>query len=528
MEPITPPLLPLSPVFLPYEPSSDTGHLEILSNPSSPTLKELNIIESQIFGEDTNTKSEHDLVAAAKAAEAMLSNYENIGGIYSPLKGIEEPPSSPPIRKLRHRDSKVEVPMTPPHSDLPPPWNRKSVSFKDALHEVIPKMPSPLLKPEDPSSEDIDGFVASSIAPVAAQIERSIEQEQLQEADTTHRVAVPVMDFSLPIAPWKVSAGGAPLTQSQMVKANIVELKHSQFVKHSWPKTGSTNFSLQWMPFPAALGRVETYESITDDQLLNELLTQPECVDASTLIWKREGLRVFDTNEDEEDEEIQEGISPDETDIGSLLHKRRLELEQPNDLDRQDGSDSDLYEPLGKPVSHEAFHKVPRLSPPFTSPKAEATKSEEPQMNGIEKTFDVFSARQSLDNFMSIRNQGAKRSGLTARQHFPVKQDELQKSTETTQAEPRVPAKPSEATSSLAISAVATPEFRTAQGSTPFVISTSLFAQRKLRSKCSGFILPPNSSKEIFPYIRFRVKREQERLRNLRLEQSQLEMRLIS
>ncbi|KAL8825383.1 MAG: hypothetical protein Q9191_004451 [Dirinaria sp. TL-2023a] len=478
--PLTPPLLPLSPIYLPYEPSSDTGHLEILSNPSSPTLKELNDIERRVFREDINTKNEHDLVTTAKAAEAVLTDYENIGEIYSPLKGIEEPPSSPPIRKPPHRDSKVEVPMTPPHSDLPPPWNRKSASFKDALHEVIHKMPSPLPKPKGPSSEGIDEFVASSIAPVAAQTERSIEQEQLQEADTTHRVAVPVMDFSLPIAPWKVSLGSAPLKQSQVIRPNLVELKHSQLLKHCWPKSGSTGTSLQWMPFPAALGRVETYESITDDQVLDDFLSQPECVDGNTLTWKREGLRIFDSPEDEEDEEMPEGVFPSETDIGSLLHKRRLELEQLNDLDKQDGSDSDPYEPLGKPVNHEAFRKVPRLSPRVTSSKAEATTSEEPQIKGTEKQSDVFSARESLENFMSIRNQGAKRSGLTARKYFPVKQNELQTNTETMKEEPKVPAKHLEATPSLGISAVATPEFDVPHESTPFVVSTSFLLHRKL------------------------------------------------
>ena len=449
-----------------------------MSIASSSTLKELSTIDSQIFKEDTITKSDDNLVTIAKAAEVMLFDDEKIGAIYSPLEAIEEPPSSPPIRKPPHRDPKVEVPMTPPHSDLPPPWQRKNVTFKDALRETIAEIPPPLPKPEGPSSEDIDQFVASTIAPAAVQAERSIEQEQLQEADTTYRVPVPIMDFSLPIAPWKASAEGVAVAQDWVFKLSLSHLKQSHFSKHSWPKSGSTGFSLQWMPFPAALGRVETYESITDDQLLDELLAQPEGVDSSTLTWKPEGLRIFDDIEDEEDEEIQEGSFPNERDIGSLLHKRRLELEQPTESDTQDEIDS--YVPLGKPVNHEAFRKIPRLSPGLTFSKAEMTKGQESRVKRTEETIEIFSAENSLDNFMSIRNRGAKTSELTARNYFPVKKNNSETSAEIVHEEPSAPTKSSEPTLSSAIPLVATPEFSISLESTPFVVSTSFLLKRKL------------------------------------------------
>ena len=44
--------MPTSPEIFPFVPSSDTGHLDLLSDQSSPTKEEVRKIELQIFARD--------------------------------------------------------------------------------------------------------------------------------------------------------------------------------------------------------------------------------------------------------------------------------------------------------------------------------------------------------------------------------------------------------------------------------------------------------------------------------------------
>ena len=475
------PLLPMSPTVLPYEPSSDTGHLELLSERSTPTRQELEVVDHKLFEETMITKQEGDLVAIAREAEAMLPNFEDIGSIYSPLQGIEDPPSSRPTRKPPTRDIKVEVPLTPPQSDQAPPWKRKHVSFSEALHEIILELPSPMPTSGDISSEDIDRLFAESIGPVAARIEHSIEQEQLQEADTMHRVAVPVMDFSLPVAPWKASncaPESAGLGQSN--KQLLLEMKRIDSHKNTWPNIGATERSLKWMPFPAVLGRIETYETIPDDGVTNKFLAQPECVDSNTLIWKRDDLRIFIDLEDPDWREIGYGTFTDNTDIVSLLRKRKMELEQADASDLQSEDDNATYTPQNKPVNHDAFRKVPRLSP---RSRAESPKTKRPT-NFHEEQAQVapesFSAMSSLHSFMSLRNRGATESKSTAEQHFRSQPLDPPPYTTVQQGQPGVSANVRQAPCPPQCLAFVAPKSTVPKHHTPFVVSTTFLLDRKL------------------------------------------------
>ena len=422
MEPMTPPMLPFSPTVLPYEPSSDTGHLELLSEPISPTLQELKEVERDILGKDSLEKSKITHHLDSQETNPMLFDLESLGELYSPLKGVHETPPSPQIRKTPLADLKVEVPLTPPQSEKPAPWQRPHTSVQEAMRQVMPSLPSPIARPEDISSEDIDAFFEENIAPIAVKAERSIEQEQLQEVDTTHRVPVPVMDFSLPLAPWKApSMHLGTKNQSQNTKERLLEMKKTHFSKHYWPGVGETERSLQWMPFPAALGRVETYESIGDDNLTEDYLSIPERVDSSTLTWKPEGLRLFDEMGDSDEEELKDGIFPEAKDIESLVKKRKVMLDYENhECAEEDGDQSPwLATTKLNPVNHEAFRKVPKLSPRMASRSGQAKHPQRTPSERGEVLEKPFSAVASLETFMSLRDKGATNSKLTAEHHFP-------------------------------------------------------------------------------------------------------------
>ena len=228
------------------------------------------------------------------------------------------------------QDLKVEVPLSPRHTDQPPPWKSKSVSFREVLSEVIPDFPSLLPAPEGISSDEIDAFF-DLIEPIAVQAERSIEQEQLQEADTVGRVAVPIMDFSRPKAPWSVTTVGGSNTK-ETYQEMLAGIKNLHFKNQTWPVGGKVERELQWMPFPPALAKFETHESIDDDGSASRFLDRPECIDTETLTWKPEGLRIFDELADSDEEELEEGKFPDGNDIRSLIRKRKLELEYDNEF----------------------------------------------------------------------------------------------------------------------------------------------------------------------------------------------------
>ncbi|KAF6229028.1 hypothetical protein HO133_007142 [Letharia lupina] len=431
-EPASPPLLPLSPSPEPYVPSSDTGHLDFLSDTTSPTREEAREVERTIFADDRILPIKKQDDSPSQNSDPMLLETESLGDIYSPLKGIKNPPSSPSPFRERPKDLKVEVPLSPSHSEQPPPWKRKSVSFSEALPELIPELPLPITKPEDTSSDDIDAFFESIIKPVAAKAERAIEQEQLQEADTTLRVSVPIMDFSLPIAPWKAKSHGPKANnEGEALKKTLTKMKALHFSKHVWPTSGEAERELKWAPFPVALGKVETQESIPDNGFIDKYIVPPEPVDITTLTWKPDGLRIFDELAESDEEELEEGDFPEEKDINSLVRKRKLELEA-----------GDLVSPPSEDVSRTANARTQGKQNANTA-VAKATgivskPTKETTSKGINQEVSFtnsFSAMSALEDYINVRKGQMTRRKVTSDHHF-AKQSQVQQLSEPADLHP--------------------------------------------------------------------------------------------
>lgn len=430
-EPVSPPLLPLSPSPEPYVPSSDTGRLDLLSDATSPTREEAREVEQLIFAEDRILPIKKRDDSASQNSDPMLLEIESLGDVFSPLRGIKDPQSSPSPFRERPKDLKVEVPLSPPQSDEPPPWKRKSVSFSEALPELIPELPLPIPKREDTLSDDIDAFFGETIKPVAIKAERAIEQEQLQEADTTLRVPVPVMDFSLPIAPWKAkSHGPKPDKEDEILKKNLVEMKALHFSKHFWPTSGQAERELKWVPFPKALAKIETQESIPDNGFIDKYIVPPERVDVNTLTWKPDGLRIFDELGESDEEELEEGCFPEEKDINSLIRKRKLELEA-----------EDLVSPQSEEVSSTANARpqgeqntvVKAKRVVYKPVKAITSKSAKEE----DSFSNSFSAMGALEDYMNVRKGQLTRRKVTSDHHFARKSQFPQPSAPVDQHPPK-------------------------------------------------------------------------------------------
>jgi len=448
VQPVSPPLLHMSPVTLPFVPSSDTGRLELLSDHTSPTREEVREVERGIFDNHAIIPPKKDAEASSQDSCQMLLDSDDLGDLYSPLKSIADPPSSPPTRNSL-QDRKVEVPLSPPMSEQLPPWKRKSVSWRESLTEVIYDVPLPIPKPEIISSDDIDTFFEETIRPIGIKAERSIEQEQLQEADTTLRVTVPIMDLSLPVAPWNASIQDSKANEKDRYKQTLSEMQTLQFSEHVWPISEKLDRELRWTAIPATLGKVKTEESIPDNGFIEIYLKPPERVDVETLTWKPDGLRIFDELTDP-DEELEERAFPEEKDFESLIKKRKLELEDIEDNPQQ-------------------CNRNPKLT------RTEFIREiEEEQRTDIGHQLASFSALDALDSYIGKRKGHIEKPKLTADKYFsPAKA--------TANTDP-----PQQVAKTIARAAAAehrpmpSPVILVPTTAVPFVISASFLSNRKV------------------------------------------------
>ncbi|KAL8720535.1 MAG: hypothetical protein Q9225_002627, partial [Loekoesia sp. 1 TL-2023] len=400
---ITPPLLPRSPSPRPFEPSSETGHLDLLSDHSSPTRQEIERIDKELLEQDALIPLKRRTSAGD---DPELSDIDSVGDLYSPLKGIKSTPPPPICKRSRRQDLKVEGPLTPPASDQPPPWDSKKVSFSEALQEMIPSFPPPISEPEQLSPEDIDVLFAEQIAPIAAKAERKIEQEQLQEADTTSRVPVPVMDFAKPIPPWVIPPSGST---NEWKTRFLRDMKAVHLNLPSWKFDRQTERTkLSWVPFPMSLGRFELQDTIVDDGSVAAFITQPEPIDPDTLTWKPQGLRLLDEIHESDEEELECGNFSPAKDVQSLVKRRKSELHKKEEIVNLLEDARDHLRTNN--VTNNGGYSIKKPPPP----KAGIPVMKDDQVAATSR----FSAMNALDQFLGLR-RGELQKGYESRNTRP-------------------------------------------------------------------------------------------------------------
>lgn len=404
-DPITPPLLPRSPSPIPYEPSSETGQLDLLSDQPSPTRQQVEALDEALIEKDSLVLLKSQIEPGDDGPEAAASNLTSVGGIYSPLKEISSTPSPRLWERSRKQDLKVDGPLTPPASDRPPPWDKKKVSFSEALHGIIPHLPPPMPEPERISDEDIEMLFAEHFEPTAARAERAIEQEQLKEADTTSRVPVPIMDFAKPTPPWHIAPSG---TLDEWKRIVLSDLKEAYLDFPPWLQEGQSKKALSWVPFPMSKGRFELQETIEDDGSLAALVTAPEPLDPEILSWKPPGLRIFDKTHSSDEEELERGVFSPAGDVHSLVKERILEMQDGEERGNAPGCAQNLKD------IKEQLANGPEL-------RREELHSEEHQAEqstgGYSAPMPGFSAINALDQFLSIRKGEIGRNNKLAKIH---------------------------------------------------------------------------------------------------------------
>jgi hypothetical protein len=312
----------------PYVPSSPGNYLELLSESTNSIAVEAKALEDSIMKTDGLVRRESD------NSDAMLLDDFDPSQAYSHF--FDSPSSPPPKRKIE--DLKVEGPLTPPIFSETPLKRLKSVSFPKLLYEYIPELPSRF-----ESGDDILNSQVSFVDVFREQLEgytndtiQRVENEKLSEVDTTTRVDIPTLDFSLPVAPWnefaRQRAAKHPTTESELdaqtkflhrVKRNDLQSASS------WHGISKLERDLTWTPFPTA-ATVTFNEKILGEEVLCKMLaglTTDDITTSSTDSWKRDGLRILEENEDS-DAELEVAEFQERNDMNALIRKRKLEMEE--------------------------------------------------------------------------------------------------------------------------------------------------------------------------------------------------------
>lgn len=331
IQPVTPPLLAQSPIPIPYIPSSPANLLPLASESSDSVAAEAQALHNQILIADIPMRQGSD------SSDSMLLDVTHTPQCSPLFESL-----SLPALKRRAEDLKVEGPLTPPMFSTSPAKKLKSVSFAETLHEYILTQPwreenvdgDRGHNVDKSSSADFEEFF-QGLEPLTKETKKKIENEQLSGADTTARVDVPDIDFSLPIAPWNEYSqrnGGKYLpadTELHSQTKFLSRIKREDLkAMNSWHGLSKPERELPWSFLITKVSTLNLEEKLHGESEMNKVITEMTkggITTSAAQVWKREGLRILD--EEEEEEDLEPAENEERWDIESLLRKRKLEIE---------------------------------------------------------------------------------------------------------------------------------------------------------------------------------------------------------
>jgi hypothetical protein len=311
----------------PYIPSSPANRLPLVSYSSDSVTVEAQALHDQIMAADSLLRKDSD------GSDSMLLDITNPPN-FNTLFEV----STLPTLKRRAEDLKVEGPLTPPMFSTSPMKKLKSVSFADNLDEYISYEPwgQDLVTGEgNKSGIESDEFF-QEIEALAEQARRGIDRERLSGADTIARVNIPDVDFSLPIAPWNEYSqqkGGKhrPDCTELQAQMNFISRIKREDLKSatSWRGLSVPKRELKWGFLNTKVSTPSLEEKLHGKSEMTKIITEAETSDfatSSAQVWKREGLRILD--EDENEEELDPEEDNERWDMEVLIRKRKLEIDE--------------------------------------------------------------------------------------------------------------------------------------------------------------------------------------------------------
>ncbi|TVY91354.1 hypothetical protein LAWI1_G004424 [Lachnellula willkommii] len=481
LEPVTPPLFPMSPPLKAYEPSpsSPAFQLDMLSDPPSLIKEDLEAMEKEIFQQDVPTPIRDATLKTIPSAVDDCSSSDTYPGdvtvklsdIYPPMASLEgETPPAIHTQRCKPEDFKVEGPLTPPKPTMIAP---KTVRFSDYVEDMELDSPSPVISPP------AETFFDDAFAEAAATVKLQLEQETLMDADTTARVEVRMMELVVTKPPWQKFQGcKSPTELLALQMESMSSISDSKQRKWAGVKYSNIQEKLRYNPFPHDFAKValeEIFEgSDTIWQSFVEDTKGEEIIDSSNLAWKLPGLRILTTDEEDDDEiEPAKFVTDHPRDMYSLVKKRKLELDD-------DGDNELAMQKHHKSPGKEAESTLQTMQPPRRSTPTPNTAAQTMQVDRSEDSGLLlggqFSAENMLGNFMELR--GVKKQKLMDSSYFPNK-------AVNAASIPAMPAQAPGAQSTLQQSPISKHTFLPApiaisKGAQSAIVSSALLKQRAL------------------------------------------------
>ena len=292
--PETPPLMPSSPLRGLEAPSAEAIDMDLTSSPEDLFRKEAAALEQQILARDSTPFQE-----PPGADEQQIID----PSIYT-FPGSETESSSSPISRKRLQNLKVETPLTPEDYLEPPAKKAKTVSFSADLFTLIPTMESGVANSDGdlPGDDDLTPFIEKVVQPYAESAIKQVEQEQIDELDTTLRVNVPDIDDLELAVPWKTSSDRTNridlATQTTLLSQFKNELRQSE---SKWSGLSKAEKHLPWVPFPPELGKIKVEEEFDDGSLAGYLteLVPGDDLDVDSLICEPVIRNMIEDDDDD-------------------------------------------------------------------------------------------------------------------------------------------------------------------------------------------------------------------------------------
>ncbi|KAK0715562.1 hypothetical protein B0H67DRAFT_487935 [Lasiosphaeris hirsuta] len=292
---LTPPLSPrVQPPPDYFVPDEDLCELPEPSNNTSAGLcAELETTEARLLKEDLefwDEKAAQNLTSPERSGDLDVSGMIKAGQLRS-----RSPSSSP---RLASRDLKVDVPVLPPNQDNAQGTATRVLVLEDLAQARALISSSDTLSGEAGAS---DGQFADLLQAKADGVMRKAAQGKLQPLDATARVAVPLMDLSIPAPEW----GSHPWEAGAMFKWTR-ERMDTSWQEPKWPNNKIAEKRMVWTPLANMAYKTLLPEKIeAQPGILESFLKRPRSVEvmkSDDCIFKRlELLDILRTTDDESD-----------------------------------------------------------------------------------------------------------------------------------------------------------------------------------------------------------------------------------
>ncbi|KAF1347995.1 hypothetical protein BDV97DRAFT_356543 [Delphinella strobiligena] len=329
------PLLAPSSPFLPDNPASSAGRLEVVSSPFDPYDDELDGLEELFLKDDAAQRS-----GGSMDPHDSVMNPDRNGGMLAPPQFITTKGSSSPVKRQRCEDFKEELPLTPTTSSSSPLKKLRTVTFSEALVTTIPNYAEAFPSHDyENFGEDVDMLFDSMLRPAAEAAVFEIETEQLSEADSRMRVEVPRIDRTMPLLPWdrfRPSHGEQKLPPESGIKREkeLLSVLKATLLREEklWPGGSSIDHDVGgWVPFPSHLGIVANEEKL-DEGSHERYLAKLSFKETEIQAWKPKGLRILDERDKNNDKlekathTTYEDIRPTLEDLQILIARRQQDI----------------------------------------------------------------------------------------------------------------------------------------------------------------------------------------------------------